>query len=126
MIARGLVTLQSARVGASAQFTEAGYAALCTLARDRRALNSPIYVRSSGWSRRRSRIRNIHRVGDKAVGKAVGSRSVLRTTRMSSLLPWIRAAKAGGSRKRPAAAAKIAPASAPVGMQLHTAAGARK
>ena len=39
MITRGLVALQSDRIGASAQFTEAGYAALRALAQDRRALN---------------------------------------------------------------------------------------
>ena len=60
------------------------------------------------------------------MGKAVDSRPIPRATRMFSPLPRIRAAKAGGSRKRPAAAAKVAPASAPTGMQLHTTAGARK
>ena len=44
MIARGLVTLQSDRVGASAQFTEAGYVALRTLVQDRRALNPVTYA----------------------------------------------------------------------------------
>ena len=44
MIVRGLVALQSDRVGASAQFTEAGYVALRTLAQDRRALNPLTYA----------------------------------------------------------------------------------
>ena len=44
MITRGLVTLQSDRVGASAQFTEAGYVALRLLAQDRRALNPLTYA----------------------------------------------------------------------------------
>ena len=39
MITRDLVTLRSDRVGAWAQFTEAGHVALRLLARDRRALN---------------------------------------------------------------------------------------
>ncbi len=44
MIARDLVTLQSDRIGASVQFTDAGYAALHLLAQDRRALNPLTYA----------------------------------------------------------------------------------
>ncbi len=44
MIARGLVALHSDRIGASAQFTAAGYVALRLLAQDRRALNPLTYA----------------------------------------------------------------------------------
>lgn len=44
MIARDLVTLYPDRIGASAQFTAAGYAALRLLAQDRRALNPLTYA----------------------------------------------------------------------------------
>ena len=44
MLARDLVTLQSDRIGASVQFTAAGYAALRLLAQDRRALNPLTYA----------------------------------------------------------------------------------
>ncbi len=44
MIDRGLVTLQSDRIGALAQFTDAGYAAVRLLAQDRRALNPLTYA----------------------------------------------------------------------------------
>ena len=44
MIARGLITLHSDRIGPLAQFTEAGYVALRTLAQDRRALDPLTYA----------------------------------------------------------------------------------
>jgi len=44
MIARGLVALRSDRIGPSARFTSAGYAALHALAQDRRALNPFTYA----------------------------------------------------------------------------------
>ncbi len=44
MITRGLVALQSDRVGASVQFTEASYVAVRLLAQDRRALNLLTYA----------------------------------------------------------------------------------
>ena len=68
------------------------------------------------------RIGNVHRVGDKAVGKTVDTCSAPAAARAPFPLPRIGAAEVGRSLKPSAAAAPAAAA----GMHLHTADGARK
>ena len=105
-MARGLVVLLSDRIGPLAHFTDTGYAALRMLTQDRQALNPPhlrppapgARVGAEPWLRSS----NVHRMGDKAVGKAVGIRSATAVKQAHSPLPRIRAVNANRSGTWPA------------------------